>query len=163
MATLEELEEAGTLRKFTVNLGRGELPRREIYLARDAQRFVDETLRGLTAFEADDLSPAEQMVTLIRRYISGEAMEEDDDFKLMIPVDDDVYEFRTPDVRLYGWFYRPSIFIAVSAATMEQIHSINGLASGHRNGVSHCRANVTLDPPKYNQGASADDVLALRA
>lgn len=163
MATLDELVNAKELHEVIVNPGRGQLRRRSIYLAPSAKQWFDETLAGLDPAEADDFRPIMQVLTLFRTYISGEAMIENEDFKLMLPEENDVYELRTHDVRIYGWFYRPSIFIGVSADTMIQVHTVNGLASGHRNSVVIYRAASTLDPPLFEEGASTDDVLALGA
>src|ERR1019366_2526581 len=45
-------------------------------------------------------------------------------FKLMRPVRNFVWTPRTTDTRIFGWFVRPRLFIAVNAATTDMLKQI---------------------------------------
>ncbi len=123
--------------------------------------WLAETLPNVTQYHADDISPRAQVFALLKMFLSGEAMEEGDQFRLMQPVEDDVYELKSSDIRIFGWFYRPAVFVATSVDSMERVHTIAGLSSGHRNSVKHVRQNIELDPPAYIEGASVSHVFSV--
>jgi hypothetical protein len=94
-------------------------------------------------------------------FISGEALEEGDEFRLMRPIDGDVYELKSIDLRIFGWFYRPGIFIATAIDTMERVHEYTGLSDGYRDEVIRVRGKISLEPPAYREGASIADVFSV--
>ncbi|MNT60222.1 hypothetical protein D3C72_1977880 [compost metagenome] len=102
-----------------------------------------------------------QARALFKMFISGEALAEETEFRLMRPLESDIYELKSADLRFFGWFYRPGIFIAVAADTMERVHTIEGLSSGYRNAVSAARDAIDLDPPKHLEGASVSHVFSV--
>ena len=118
-------------------------------------------LKELVGFEPSDITPLLQARALLKMFISGESLVEGETFRLMMPMEDDVYELKSADLRFFGWFYRPSVFIAVAADSMERVHSVSGLSSAYRSAVSTAREQIDLDPPKYIQGASTDYVFSV--
>jgi len=79
----------------------------------------------------------------------------------MKPIENDVYELRTPDLRIYGWFRQPGVFIAVCGDTMEKTHNVDGLASAYRRVVEDHRNKLDLDEPKCQVGAEPKDVFSV--
>ncbi|WP_426239925.1 hypothetical protein [Pararhizobium sp. DWP1-1-3] len=160
MATLDELVASGALIKIRVNLSLPDVERRALCVLPPVRNWILKVLPTLTSFEADDISPLLQARALFKMFISGEALSEGLMFRLMNPMESDIYELKSADLRFFGWFYRPAIFIAVAADTMERVHSVDGLSSGYRNAVSSARDEIDLDPPKYIEGASASHVFS---
>lgn len=115
----------------------------------------------MVAFEETDIAPMQQARALFKMFISGEALEEGLEFRLMQPMERDVYELKSADLRFFGWFYRRGIFIVTAADTMENVHSQEGLSSRHRDGVIAERNVLDLDPPKYIEGARIADVFSV--
>jgi hypothetical protein len=146
-----------------VKLNYPDVENRKIYAIPAVRDWFDTTLRTLVQLEQTDISPRLQAYALLRMYQSGEKLAEGEEFKLMKPKDNDVYELRTADLRIFGWFYRPSVFIATAADTMENVHSHAGLSSGHRNGVMQVRGSIGLNPPSHIEGASTEHVLSFGA
>ncbi|TAT82478.1 hypothetical protein [Rhizobium ruizarguesonis] len=159
MATIEQLEEDGVLIKISV-LDDAEVEKREIYVFPAVRSWIHDTLPGLQAFDPDDTPPLHQAWSVFRAFAIGDELEEGDEYRLMQPEENDVYELKSPDTRFYGWFVRPGIFIAVCADSMERVHTYN-LASGYRGEVERARDNIDLDPPKYLAGASKEDVFSV--
>ena len=161
MATIEELERAGALVKISVRLDPPGVPRRSLFAVPAVIKWLAETLPNVTQFHSDDISPRDQVFALLKMFLSGEAMDEGDQFRLMQPIEDDVYELKSSDIRIFGWFYRPAVFIATAVDTMERVHTIQGLSSGYRNSVKYARQSIELDPPAYIEGASVNHVFSV--
>ncbi|CAN7256948.1 hypothetical protein [Neorhizobium tomejilense] len=161
MATLEELETAGVLKRVRIRIALPDRERRSLWVMPAVENWIRKELKELVAFEPTDISPELQARGLFKMFIAGEALSEGEEFRLMRPMEHDVYELRSADLRFFGWFYRPSVFIAVAADTMERVHTISGLSSGYRNAVSAARASINLDPPKYIEGASIRHVFSI--
>ncbi|MBY3136289.1 hypothetical protein [Rhizobium laguerreae] len=159
MATIDELVANGTLIPMGIRLNYPDVENRKLYAVPAVRDWFEATLPALEQFEPTDISPRLQARGLFRMYQSGERLEEGEEFKLMQPQDNDVYELRTADLRIFGWFYRPAIFIATAADTMENVHSQSGLSSRHRDEVIRVRGTIGLDPPSHIQGASTEHVL----
>lgn len=161
MATLDELEARGTLTKLGVRLTFPDRNRRSLYVLPQVKNWIRNELKDLVSFETSDISPLMQARALFKMFISGESLSEGTEFRLMQPLESDIYELKSADLRFFGWFYRPAIFIAVAADTMERVHSVAGLSSAYRNAVSAARNEIDLDPPKYIEGASVSHVFSV--
>lgn len=81
-------------------------------------------------------------------------------FRKMRPLTDDVWEFRTPDLRFFGWFHKPNCFVAVSGALFKDLKADKSLYEKHRIAVIEARKAIELDEPKYLAGAGEDDVVS---
>jgi len=77
----------------------------------------------------------------------------------MRPKEADVFELVTPDVRIFGWFPRKDVFVAVAGDVMENTHG-HDLYPGYRNMVIRQRELLDLDEPKWTPGASENDVIS---
>lgn len=161
MATLDELEKNGALKRLTVRLTYPDRDRRSLYVLPAVENWILKELKALVAFEPSDISPLEQALGLFKMFISGESLAEGEMFRLMKPLADDVYELKSPDLRFFGWFYRPATFIAVAADTMEKVHSVNGLSTAYCKTVIATRDKIDLDPPTHIQGASVSHVFSV--
>ncbi|WP_432331003.1 hypothetical protein RMS29_001605 [Agrobacterium rosae] len=161
MATVEELEQLGELIRLQVTLTPPDRDRRSIYFRPQAHRWLNETLPNITSFDPNDISPREQMYALLYMFLTGETLDEGDEFRLMRPIEQDVYELKSVDLRIFGWFYRPAIFIATAVDTMERVHKYEGLSNGYRDEVIRVRGATLLGPPAYLEGASISDVFSV--
>ncbi|NKM11479.1 hypothetical protein GFL85_10590 [Rhizobium laguerreae] len=161
MATLDELETRGDLTKVTVRLTFPDVTRRSLYVSPQVRDWIQKDLFELAAFEQSNIAPRMQAFALFKMFISGEALSEGEMFRLMLPLESDIYELKSPDLRFFGWFYRPAVFIAVAADTMERVHTVAGLSSGYVKAVSLARDKMDLDPPKYIEGASVSHVFSV--
>ncbi|WP_150129075.1 hypothetical protein [Rhizobium phaseoli] len=154
-----ELEERGTLIKLRMRIDDA-ATRRSIYVYPEVRAWFQQTLPTLQAFDVEDERPLNQLWTLCRAFIMGHELEDGEDFKLMHPQENDVYELRSPDTRVYGWFVDRGIFIAARADSMERVHSLD-LDGGYRAEVEYLRNTLNLDEPKYVVGASKEYVFSI--
>lgn len=159
MATLDELENKGALFRVRINLRAKEYEERKIYAFPALWDWMTGAMRTTEPYR-DNISLGQQARVLLKNFITGQPFEEGEWFWLMNPQHMDVYELKSADIRIFGWFYRPRIFIGVAGDTLERTHTYN-LHAGYRNSVVHARETIDLDPPAYIKGASITDVFSI--
>lgn len=158
MATLIELGRRGVLVRLTLKLDRYDFENREIWLTVNVRDWVQNELRALSAYRPEDIPPAHQVRAMLRDFVTGEEFDEGRMFRRMRPYERDVFELKTPDVRIFGWFYKPRVFIASHVCTMEKAHAAPGIHNYFRDETVKARNAIELDPPKCVYGAEASDV-----
>ncbi|KWV57694.1 hypothetical protein AS026_30790 [Rhizobium altiplani] len=158
MATIEKLVEDEVLIKIDV-LDDATLEKRKIYIFPEVRQWFQDVLPTLKAFHEEDIAPINQVWSLFETFLTGHELEEGEEYRLMRPIENDVYELKSPDTRFYGWFVRAGIFVVVRADSMERVHTYD-LASGYRGEVERAREGIDLDPPKYVVGAKKKHVFS---
>jgi len=156
MATLAKLIEDGVVVRIDVELD-GKIPWRELYAypAQGAPNYVltwlRDTLPGLvsSAIGADE-TPEEQLYALLELYTVGERLNIGM-YKPMRPQTDGVWELRTTDTRLFGWFHRRDCFIAVFADETERLHKYHSLYVGYRNEILKLRNALIWTNPNSSR------------
>jgi hypothetical protein len=101
--------------------------------------------------------PAAQMDTLLRKWNAGRPMEYGRAFSNLRPTARGVWEMKTADLRVFGWIYRPKVFIATFAGFADDYKSQNGNPPKEsyddaRNRVVWIRDRINLDPPLFATG-----------
>ena len=77
----------------------------------NCKKWIDEEVPKLNSGRLDaDLTPSEQLDNLLHRWISGQPMRYDRAFKDLMPPEDEVWEMKTADLRIFGWIYRPRVY-----------------------------------------------------
>src|SRR5665811_908306 len=104
MATLSELDRRGDLVRLDPGLAPNELENRPVYLSPKLTKCMDETLPTLPPDLDLELTPQEEMAQLFETFCSGVVLTYDKDFKPIHYVIDGVWELRTVDLRVFGWF-----------------------------------------------------------
>ncbi|TPJ34283.1 hypothetical protein [Mesorhizobium sp. B2-6-5] len=104
-------------------------------------------------------APVKQVFGLLQTFITGKPLVHGRQFHILHPEKQDVWELKTVDVRIFGWFHERNRFVAVRGASMEQCKN-DGYAE-FRNEVVAYRAALDLDEPKFKQGAKIDDVISV--
>lgn len=158
MATLIELARQGLLLKLSLKLDRYEFEHREMWLTVNVRDWFADELPVLTPYREGDIHPAQQIRAMLRDFLTGEEFDEGRMFRRMQPYERDVFELKTPDVRIFGWFYKPRVFIASHVCTMEKAHAAPGIHNYFRDETVKARDAIELDPPKWVYGAEARDV-----
>lgn len=70
----------------------------------------------------------------------------------MTPLDLGVWELKTTDVRLFGWFHVPKCFIIGNVDTKARYLEMPGLSGGYRDNSAFRRDKLDLDKPKFILG-----------
>ncbi|MFB2549983.1 hypothetical protein [Ensifer soli] len=154
MATLEELAQDGVLRKLVPgNLARHEFVVRHVWFYVEVLRWIKEEVPTFTAFYPENMPPLKQAHKLFRDFVLGEEFVHETDFWKMRPYSEDVYELKTNDLRFFGWFVRPRVFVVARNDTFEMVHSQQGVHLKHLGEVVRMRREIDLDEPKYTPGA----------
>lgn len=159
MATLLSLSEQDRVARFEPALRWDQQAWRSIYLLPKAQRFLSETLPGLMTVHEQEISPLEQVDAFLNYFCAGEPLVFDLQFHPLFHIDSAVWELKTQDVRLFGWFHKKDCFVCTNGGDATWIKE-NGLYAGFRDEAVRLRRELDLDEPKYIAGDSPHDVVS---
>ncbi len=160
MATFAKILEAKLLIRVEVPLGRGKFYERKLYAYPASLRWMKETVPTLkTGRKQSAQTPAEQLIMRLQQWLSGAEIKKGPMFKEMDhPRENDVWELKTDDLRLFGWMYQPKQFIIAShgyADDYKDPTKIKNYADDVR-AVMEARDTLPLDGPKLVKGGFDD-------
>jgi hypothetical protein len=158
MATLATLADRGSLVRVDVPLDPGELQMRLFYGRPPFIHWLVQRLPSEPADRGGRQSPAEQVDDLLHRFITGRPLANERDLHPLRPTAHCVWELKTIDVRIFGWFPNRDVFVAVNGAMAKLVKDM-GIYGGFRNEVCTFRDRLDLDEPKCLQGSMVSDVL----
>jgi len=158
MATLAEL----VRRQELVRLGGGLLPTEQaqgrLYAFPHVIEWFDGVLPDLDSEMSDGRqTPLEQVDDLLHDFVLGTNLDYWERSHSMMPEERGVWELKTPDVRLFGWFHLRLTFVVAEVSTAFNCKEFN-LYPGYRNSVVRRREALDLNEPKFITG-SYEDVL----
>ena len=160
MATIAELVADGKLIRFDPQLDDGDQELRLLYMLPKFNNWLTVELPGLGSTWNIEESPAEQLDALLADYASGLALQFGTQFKWLRPVEKGIWELKTADIRVFGWFPKRDVFIAASADTAERLKTMTGLYRGYIDEAVRFRENLPLDEPKFIPGDDPHAVLS---
>lgn len=158
MATLLSLVPTRLLR-LDPRLDPGELEERVLFGTADFARWVREEIPGLTSDRRLDVTPEDQFDTLVADFCAGQELIIGTEFHSLLPVAKGVWELKSPDLRLFGWFPLRDHFIAVSGHLARKVKEEH-LYAKRRDQVVAFRDSLDLDPPKFIPGEDPHDVVS---
>jgi hypothetical protein len=153
MATLLELEHgnAGPLVKLDAGLESHEQEWRRISISLRLRQWIERVLPTLAPQWEVELSPLEQFDDIAWAFVSGEPLVYLNQFKPLRHISGGIWELKTPDLRIFGWFNIKDSFIGVVANQTSEIKQ-HDLYHGHCGEVSRFRDQIGLDEPKFVVG-----------
>lgn len=156
MATLEQLVEGERLIRLGGGLDGHELPERLLYAFPHVVEWLDQTLPDLESELGDGKqSPIEQVDDLFHDFVAGADLSFYERSHSMTPDDLGIWELKTPDARLFGWFPQKGAFIIAEADTAFRCKQ-HGLYAGYRGSAVRRRDSLDLDEPKFVTGDYSD-------
>jgi hypothetical protein len=159
MATLEELESRKLLYRFRPKrLKRHEFEDRQLWFFPEVVQWLLNDLPKLGAFYPENQAPYLQANVLMKSFVLGAEFVEKTMFWKMRPYRDDVFELKSADIRFFGWFVKPKVFVVACFEVFENVHAEPGVHDRYRDEVIRKRSLLPLDDPKYIKGAKADHV-----
>jgi len=160
MATLIKLCESGVLDTIDP-LEAGELPWRTLYATMDFLGWLDEALPSLGHNNLySNLSPQEQVFAVFAEYVSGDHFSYDRRFKkLSCTPDHHVWEFKTDEVRVFGWVPAKDSFICCFGDSKDRIMAQNSYGKLIAK-TAFVRNKMDLDEPKCLISWSYSDVIS---
>jgi hypothetical protein len=121
--------------------------------------WIEQDLPALKSALGLELSPLEQFFALVQTFCSDEPLTYGEQFKPLYSRGRGVWELRTQDVRVFGWFPIKDHFVGVAGndATFIKEHD---LYEGYIGEVVRFREGLDLDEPKFIPGEEARDVVS---
>ncbi len=159
MATIVELAASGKLVKVDPVLGLRELEERSIYLLPRAHKWLAEVLPVTDSDRQTEERPYMQVDTLFYEFCSGQALQVGTRFKALVHVEDGIWELKTADVRLFGWFARKDCFLVSDCDSKFRIKEL-GLVKPYCKQAVRFRDALNLDEPKFIAGGNPDAVIS---
>ncbi|WP_040849926.1 hypothetical protein [Nitrospirillum viridazoti] len=157
MATLEQIAARGDISNYEIDLEADEHAEALFYYAPVFATNHDEKLSHLGRKAGRKESPSEQVYSIIREFIIGRRLVYDVQRKRLVPDSNYVWEMKTQDVRIFGWFPRKSVFVAVDVELKDNLLE-HDKYDPFINAVVSFRDALDLDPPKFLTGISANDL-----
>jgi hypothetical protein len=151
MATVLDLDQRGDLHLFEA-LEPQERYHRRIYASPLLRTWLVNTLPTLQSSWGIELSPQEQFADLSELFCAGERLTYETSFKPLTHITDGVWELKTDDIRIFGWFCEKNCFIGAVADDATRIKT-HGLYKGYANVTTkQFRDGLDLDNPKFVPG-----------
>jgi len=159
MATVVELARQGKLFKLDPMLDSHQQEFRVLYASPRLKKWIDETLPNLGSTWNIELAPAEQLDGFMATYASDEPLMFGQGFKPLNHLGQGVWELKTADLRVFGWFSARDWFIGHAADTTDRIKQHN-LYHGYAGEVVRFRTHLDLDEPKFVPGDDPNAVVS---
>ena len=162
MATFEKIIKDRLLIPVVVRLPSGKFYDRYLYAYPDSLKWMKETVPTLqTGRIKSAQTPAEQLIMRLQQWLSGDPIKCGPMFKEMShPKNNDVWELKTDDLRMFGWMYqRKKLIIAAHgyADHYKEPTKTKNYADDVR-AVMQARDALPLDGPKLVRG-NFDDLI----
>lgn len=159
MATILQLCEQGVLDRYDPTLDRGELAERSVFASQRLRTWMTSELVQLVSDRQVEQSPAEQVDARLHVFCTGGVISYDSHFREIHPISDGVWEIKTADVRIFGWFHKRDCFIGHVGDTKHRIMQ-HRLYHGYCGEVVRFRDALDLDEPKFLAGNEPRNVVS---
>lgn len=95
---------------------------RHIWVTREFAEGFEQELTRLTVGDPDSVPPIEQIWARIRFFSDGRKMVYPYDLRNLRPIGEGIWELKTLDVRLFGWFPFKDCFVIHAMADANVLH-----------------------------------------
>lgn len=160
MATLLDLGAQGVVVPFVPSLAQGRMPMRLLYLYPRAVTWMSTTLPTLQSLFESEITPIEQLDAFLGTYCAGDVLMFERQFSPLHHIDKGIWELKTRDLRLFGWFHKKDCFVCSAADDATRVKGPPRLYSGYRDQAVHDRDSLDLDEPKFVPGDNPNDVVS---
>jgi hypothetical protein len=161
MPTLTDLVDSGAIIKIDVDLEPRDQPLRLLYGTPQFVAWLQDVLEGAQPVRRlGKASIAEQIDDLFYSFLSGEQLIFTRQFRVVRAEENAVWELKTPDVRIFGWFMAKDCFVAVFGNWTDTIKD-HDLYRGYRIAIRRLRRELGIDATLCVKGVAPDDVLSV--
>lgn len=161
MATLIQLAKGGDLFPYEPELDPGIQPFRWLYGSPRLKTWIENDLPKLPSDWDLENTPEEQLVAFLDDvYCPGEPLTYENQFKPLTHIKDGIWELKTTDLRLFGWFWRKDCFVASACGYKATLAQIPGLYFGYAAEAERFRDQLDLDGPKFIPGDNPHAVVS---
>jgi hypothetical protein len=159
MATVVELARAGVLSKIDPALEANEQEWRSIYVLPRCRSRIENDLPNWTSDWKVEETPLQQLDALAEVFCSGVALTFGRRFKPLRPTENGIWELKTADLRIFGWFAARDCFIGGALDLTFNVKN-HGLYTGYVGEVVRHRDLLDLNEPKFVPGDNPNDVVS---
>jgi hypothetical protein len=161
MPTIADLVECGAIVKIDVDLAPRDQPLRLLYGTPQFIAWLQDVLAGAQPpYLFGHSSITEQIDDLFYSFLSGEQLIFTKQFRVIRAEENAVWELKTPDVRIFGWFMAKDCFVAVFGNWADTIKD-HDLYRGYRIAIRRLRRELRIDATLCVKGVAPDDVLSV--
>jgi hypothetical protein len=157
MATLEQLESGGQISRHDAELETWELSKRMISFTSNFGKWLSQ-LKSAPKKRGRTLTPFEEINQSFFAFVMGKPMAFGVDYRKLEPHGNHVWEFKTLEMRVFGWFPRKAHFLAVCGEFKDNLPN-NKAYKPFIEQVIKFREALALDEPKAILGVGKDAVL----
>lgn len=159
MATLLHLASAGELLRLDPALGLRVQEQRSIYLLPKVGDWLNGELPALESTWNIETPPLEQVDALFADFCAGKPLCVGWNVKPLVHLGDGIWELKTADVRIFGWFPQKDCFIATAGNLKRVIVELKMYRPYCEESVRF-RDNLDLDDPKFIPGDDPNNVVS---
>jgi hypothetical protein len=161
MLTIDDLLRQNAIRKIDVSLDAGEQPVRLLYGTPGFIDWLESLLQGAEPDERlGEATPAEQVDALFHAYLSGKPLVYIRQFRMIRAESNAVWELKTPDTRIFGWFLQKDCFVAVFGDWADRV-KVHNLYRGYRVSIRRIRRELGVEGTLCVTGSSPNDVISI--
>jgi hypothetical protein len=153
------LEADGALCRYEPELDYGQQELRLFYVLPRLAEWMERTLPTLASTWNIQESPLEQLDASLAFFCAGEPLACDHRFKPLNALGEGVWELKTADLRIFGWFPRKDCFIATDAALTRDVKG-SKLYRPYAEQAVRFRDRLGLDEPKFVPGEDPLNVVS---
>ena len=161
MSTIEDLVASGAISRIEVEMTGREQAQRLLY---GTPGFI-EWLRKVANGEEPEgrvgqATAAEQIDQLFHAYLSGAPLIHVRQFRYIRAEENAVWELKTPDTRIFGWFMKRDCFVCVFGDWADKVKD-HDLYRGYRIAIRRLRRQLNIDNTLCVEGVDPGDVLSV--
>jgi hypothetical protein len=161
MPTIADLVDSGAIVKIDVELAPRDQPLRLLYGTPAFVEWLQDILGGAKPLRLlGHTAPSEQIDDLFHSFLSGEHLVFTRQFRVVRTEDNAVWELKTPDIRIFGWFMAKDCFVAVFG-NWTDITKDHDLYRGYRIAIRRLRRKLGVDATLCVKGVAPDDVFSV--
>ncbi|HEU4660657.1 MAG TPA: hypothetical protein VFS63_08345 [Pseudolabrys sp.] len=160
MPSIATLVESGAILKIEVELGPREQPMRLLYGTPQFIQWLEGLLEGAEPeVRLGEATAAEQVDDLFYTYLSGKPLSHVRQFRVVRAEKNAVWELKTPDVRIFGWFMARDCFVGVFGDWTDRVKD-HDLYRGYRIAIRRLRRELGVEGTLCVAGIEPSDVLS---
>lgn len=159
--TFDTLLAEGAIVKVEIVLGANELPKRLLFGTPGFVGWLGERLAKAEGSPAGaELTPLEQLDFLFYAFVSGKPLIHSRQFRAIRSERNAVWELKTVDFRIFGWFIQRDCFVAVFGDWADYVKD-HDLYRGYRLEIRRLRRELGIGEDLCMQGVDPEDVISI--
>jgi hypothetical protein len=152
MATPLDLDRAGVLFKYEPELEPDQRERRSLFASARLEAWITKELPRLESTWKIEVTPQEQLKEFLDgNFCPGETLTYAWQFKPLTHIRDGIWELKTADLRIFGWFWVRDTFIGWAGDLTDRIKR-HRLYYGYAGEAARSRDLLDLNLPKFIAG-----------